>query len=297
MRAARTVQAALVALMMLAAPRGAAASTAASRAAKTAKHEHDLLMNFCEKPPCTVTPELLQAAANATAQGNIPKAEKVAIQMDTTEHAVKIYLMAKNELTARDLTNFNEGHLKPVRGRHGAPPVMQTVKSTEQCSLPDGCVRLDKLRSFLHNKFIPGSDGVLTPLISEEGHMFQPGDHKSIMTDFRSYLLTRTQEAVPAAVRKMLAPDDEWPGGAAGGDRSPFFPKNVGADRFWETDLEALPQHFDGSTWAGQQPASQTDAPAEEGAPDETSANSVETATAAVQPQLTPVGKHRRLLK
>jgi len=124
-----------------------------------------------------------------------------------------------------------------------------------QCSLPDGCVSIDKVKNFLHNKYIPGSDNVLTPYLPEPGHMFGanlPADH--VLKDMRWYMLTRPVDAVPENVRKLLFPGgkEQWPGGQ-GGDRSQFYPKTLGANvnNYWETDIDPV-KEIQGAQYQGQ---------------------------------------------
>jgi len=287
-------------------------------------------MAACANPPCPVTPQMY-AQAQGVAQGQLPGAvpgvtpgaltgaipgvvpgftpltpgmgapaatkmsaatgkEMDAMVMATSEQAAKIYLMAKKELTATDLTNFNAGHEKPVRGKHG----VMKKPTTEPCALPDGCVKADKMRTFLHNKYIPGSDNVITPYLPDAGHMFKPGTREQALKDFRHYLLTRPLKAVPIAVRKLIFPgnDDQWPGGGPGADRTPYYPKTgVTAGTYWENDIEDMPQNFDGTSGVAK--------PAE---PAEPAAAGAGAAVAIPGGAGSPIGnlvggKHRRLLR
>ena len=74
-----------------------------------------------------------------------------------------------------------------------------------QCPVVDGCVSAQKMRNFLHNKFIPGRDNIATEWLPDNGHMFKATcSLTTLLSDMRSYLLTRPLDAV-TAVRLIAA--------------------------------------------------------------------------------------------
>lgn len=155
--------------------------------------------------------------------------------MLNSENAIKLYLAAKGSLSPNDVSTAASA-LPERRGKHGAVVRRRDVP----CHVPDGCVTMAAKIRFLENKFIPGSDNVLSPHFKAPGHQFYSlADPAIVNDDVRMYLLSRPKFAVPDVVRQLLMPegDEAWPGGAEG-DRSPYYPKtNTDGSQFWETDI------------------------------------------------------------
>jgi hypothetical protein len=71
----------------------------------------------------------------------------------------------------------------------------------QPCFIPDGCVTMGAKIRFLENKFVPGSDNVLSPYFKTVGHQFYSlADPAVINDDFKMYLLSRPKFAVPDVV-------------------------------------------------------------------------------------------------
>jgi hypothetical protein len=70
-------------------------------------------------------------------------------------------------------------------------------RGATQCPLSDGCVSVQKVRNFLHNKYIPGRDNVASHWLPDDGHMFDPlSSLSTLLSDMRSYLLTRPLDSI-----------------------------------------------------------------------------------------------------
>lgn len=170
---------------------------------------------------------------------------------EQTHMAVKRYLLLKSELTAKDIVPFTDTtrvqpSARSTRKQHMKAVATATATDPEkwtQCPVVDGCVSAQKMRNFLHNKFIPGRDNIATEWLPDNGHMFKATcSLTTLLSDMRSYLLTRPLDAVTAPVARMLYYGDlsGWPGGN-GGDRSSYYPRvQLSAGQFWETDIKTL---------------------------------------------------------
>lgn len=152
-----------------------------------------------------------------------------------SENAIKLYLAAKGSLSPNDVSTAASA-LPERRGKHGVVVRRREVP----CFIPDGCVTMGSKIRFLENKFIPGSDNVISPYLKTLGHQFYSlADPDVINDDFNMYMLSRPKFAIPDVVRQLMLPegDSAWPGGGDG-DRSPYYPKkNPDGAQFWETDI------------------------------------------------------------